>query len=296
MFGDLFGGLFGDDVELPTLEAPTEQETQILNQILGILNTNADLAQQYLPVLMQSTGYRYTTDDTGAPTGIEKIPWDEFLSGLNPVTRGAYENLALMQERQAAALGGELPVSPTLEKEIEENRQTLQEQLSRSLGSNYARSTAGAQGLAEFEEGATRLREEDRRNEIAQLSGLTGSLSQAYGLTPSQQYETLTQFPSVASGLSGVPTYLSSLDPYQQERMWNYQAGLQNAQLQAKEQAGLMSLFGQGLGALGTAKKSSGSTAENVGTGLGSAIGYGFGGPAGGTIGGILGGIAGSFF
>ena len=68
--------------------------------------------------------------------------------------------------RSQAALAGELPVDPALERALEEGRGTLEESLRRQLGPGFATSTPGIEALANFDQRAEELRSGARRAEL----------------------------------------------------------------------------------------------------------------------------------
>lgn len=103
-------------------------------------------------------------------TGFEKIkPVDP--TGDESYTR-AFE---LENQGLEAALRGEKPTDPTLLRSIDEGEAQLREQLRRSLGPDYAASSAGADALTEFGKRKNEALATYNRELIGQYSGLTES-------------------------------------------------------------------------------------------------------------------------
>lgn len=121
------------------------------------------------PILFKQMGLKPLMDAKGNITGFEEIP-DE----LAPLRKSS-EKLTL--ERSIAALEGRLPVSPQLKQELASSRETFEEKLRRSLGPDFAASTAGSEGLAKFGREEENVLESARRGDIT----LGESLSLARG-------------------------------------------------------------------------------------------------------------------
>lgn len=203
---------------------PSEEERAIQREILEQMQTSSDLQKQFMPFMLEATGYKY--DDQG---NIVKMPYEEFLNTLDPVERGQYENLRLIQEKTAQALEGKLPISQQMETNLKEQKQEMEENLARRLGPNWRLSSAGIKSMQEFNTAAEMLRESARRGMVSDYSQLGYAGAGTYGLTP----QTSLQQPASLTGYSAslMPTFQSALQPYQFQRSMQFQA---NA---AKQQA-----------------------------------------------------------
>ena len=218
---------------------PSEEEKALQAEILDQLKSSRALQEQFLPIMMQTAGYKY--DDSGK---LVKMNYDEYLESLDPAMRMQYENLALIQEQANKALKGELPVSSALEKGLESQKKNLEEDLSRRLGSQWSQSSAGIAAQQEFNQGAESLREQARQGLIQNYSGIGLAGNQAYGVNPSSQLGIQSSLSSSGTGL--IPYYNAALQPYQNQRNMQLQANMANAQ---NKTAGLNSLY-SGLGTM----------------------------------------------
>ncbi len=151
---------------------PSAAETELMQEQLTILRESRADQALLKPYLLQSMGF---VEEEGGT--IRKMTEEETVAGMSTLEKGSYENLKLLQERQTAALKGELPVSPALEEDIAGREAQLKEEMSRRLGPDWMTTTPGQQGWSEFQKKAGLLREETRRGEISGLGGL--ALSQA---------------------------------------------------------------------------------------------------------------------
>lgn len=190
-------------------------------------------------------------------TGFEKIPPTEAEKLREEIELG-------LLERSKAALEGKLPVSPTLEREIEEQEKLLRETLLRNLGPGYETSTPGIEALQEHMSRATEAREAARRGELTlseQLSLARGGQNFQMGQATRGELMMLPQMRPDFTRL--IASYSDPLNRMFQER-WN------RYQVQASQPS-----FGSTLG-------------QFLGIGAGAAIG-GIGGAIGQQIGAKIG-------
>lgn len=166
-------------VNVPPPPPPTPEERKLTREQLKQLEIQTKLLQEMQaerealsPWIYKQLGLKPTYSPDGKLIKVEPMTEEERLQLMSPAEREAYENYKLMLERQARALKGELPVSPALEKDIEEQRKKLEEELSRTLGPDWRSSTPGIQAMNEFEKRAELLREEARRGELQAGTGL----------------------------------------------------------------------------------------------------------------------------
>lgn len=112
---------------------------------------------------------------------------------------------------------------PTVERDIENGRVQLEEQLARQLGPGYAQSEAGIRALRAFEEGATNLRVQGSREAVDRLGKISA--------VASNQFESLTRGRlaaegSLVSGLYAGDKSFENLSNAQNQRYTAAQASL----------------------------------------------------------------------
>lgn len=195
--------------------------------------------------------------DDPATGGFRRLTEEERLETMTESERRAYDNLKLIQERQARALKGELPVSPALERSLTEQEEQIGEQLSRRLGTRWRETTPGIQAMSAFKERAEALREGARRGEVELGTRLVLPRMELMGGQRSLRDEQFTRFPR-RRGL-GVPQFGGFAEafgraqqPYQYQRGLEYQAGVETARARAQRMAGFGQLLGTGLTAAAT--------------------------------------------
>ena len=239
------GGVAECKGSAPAVPPPTEEEKALQKETLLQLQESRELQKQFLPILMQTSGYKY--DDEG---NVTKMGYDEYLGTLDPAMRTQYENLNLIQEQTSKALRGEMDVSPSLEQGLTDRRQRMEQNLSRRLGSNWGLSSAGIKSMEEFDKSADALREQARHGAINQYGTLGLQGTQQFGLTPGVQMSTASSFPAYQGGL--LPSYDAALQPYQQQRAMQFESNRIKAQTASQERGALMggigTIAGMGLG------------------------------------------------
>jgi hypothetical protein len=252
------------DIELP---GPTEEEAQLTKSIFEQLTESRKLQEQFLPFVMEASGYKYDENDD-----IVKMPYDEYLDTLDPVVKQQFANLSLIQERTQQALNGELAANPALEQGLSKQRQQLQEDLARRLGPNWALSSAGIQANQAFEQSAESLRNEANLNAINQYANLGYQGNQLYGLTPTSQMNQMAGIPNYNAGL--VPQFTTALQPYMQQRQLELQTIMQNQNSGALASGSIGSAFGSVLGGI-AGWYFGGPKGAALGAGVGSSVGEG---------------------
>ena len=136
---------------------PSQEELDLMREQLGILQQTRVETEMLKPFVLQTMGL---VEEAGA---YRHMTEEEKLAMMTPNERLSQEALTLTQQRQIAALKGELPVSPALEADIASQEKTLREGLSRRLGTGWETTTPGIQALSEFQKRSGLLREEARR-------------------------------------------------------------------------------------------------------------------------------------
>lgn len=176
------------------------------------------------PIWLQEQGLQKTVNEDGSYT-------------YTPVNQELYDKgreiEQLAQDRTLAALKGELPVSPGLERDIADQDRVLRERLNRQFGEGYENSTPGAYQLMEFGKRSNEAREAERRGEIANAMNLTAG-AQNVRANRSNYDPTGNAFGNQTSaigagsltfGNSGT-NYINAQSPYQFDRDMQFQKNL----------------------------------------------------------------------
>lgn len=180
VFRPIQGGLGGGDVNVP---GPTEEERDLQRQQVAILKQQQEIIERQVrqqellaPILFEEAGIIPTLDpETGEITGFEVDPEAAALKEQ----RAGIEKLFL--ERSEAALKGELPIAPALERELEEGRLNLEERLRKQLGPGFETSTPGIEALDRFFRSGEELREGARRGDLTLAEQLGLARQQGQG-------------------------------------------------------------------------------------------------------------------
>lgn len=161
----------------PTKEekALQKQQAELLQLQRTVLEEQRTQAAILVPFFAAQEGYDVVTDKHGNITGIKK---------QEGTVRAQIEQLddqlqLEMSHRSLAALRGELPISPGLEKAIATQEQDLRATLTKQLGPGFETSTPGMQAMGEFRTNAEILREGARTNQL--------TLNEQLGLARQQQ-------------------------------------------------------------------------------------------------------------
>jgi len=222
---------------------PSKEELSLMREQLSILQQTRVETEMLKPFVLETMGLV----EEGA--SYRRMTEEERLARMTPTERLSQEALTLTQQRQIAALKGELPVSPALEADIASQEKTLREGLSRSLGTGWETTTPGIQALSEFQKRSGLLREEARRGEIA---GGTGLVLSQMGYRTAEEEAQRAGYTGFGQRL--FPTfgaYGQAMQPYQYQRGMELQARIATAQAEAQEQAGLYGGLGSLTGMLG---------------------------------------------
>lgn len=171
-------GLFGKqpkpDINLP---GATPEETELMrsqNQFLQRQMSEFDQSQREAdlirPFLLSEVGVEEVRDASGNLTGYRK-------AALTPEQQQQQQIETKLRERTLAALEGNLPVDPKLERNLREGRINLGEQLRKQLGSGYETSTPGIEALANY----------DQRREELLFGARTGMLNTSEALAGARE-------------------------------------------------------------------------------------------------------------
>lgn len=243
----------------PEIEAPKpsraenklrDKQADLLKLQTQIVKKGFKQQQQLIPFMAKQAGYKIQFDKKGNIKGVKKKP------ELKALDKQDAEIRKLLNERSLAALKGELPVDPVLERELESHEETLRQRLRGQFGAGYETSTPGIQTLDEFFRSAEGLRYNARRGEL--------TLAEQLGLArrESDASETTSALNILRAGTIGDPLnfasaagvnaagYGAAQQPYQFDRSMQFSANVQNAQNQMSFMGGLGSLAGTAFGAI----------------------------------------------
>lgn len=185
--------------------ASTPEDQAIRAAQLELVNQQRDIAAEMLrrqnllePELLRSQGYEQVTDASGRVTGYQ-------LSAAARDQQAREAEIAnLMRTRTLAALKGELPVDPALNREIDQNRLTLRDALRANLGSGFETSTPGIQALADFEKRAEELREASRRDQLQAGEGIRLAGEQLSSQIGSQRFGNIAGLSQLTGAPAGI--------------------------------------------------------------------------------------------
>lgn len=232
------GGGGDTTVEYPE---PTDAELELQELQLQLLQDQQKEWGLMQPWILSSMGL--TVDEDG---NYRKMTETELQENMSEMERGQYDLAMSAQDRLAKAYAGELDVSPALEQSLSKQESQLEEALSQRLGSDWAATTAGQQAMAGLKESHELVREETRRGEITGGTGITIAQSAQTANLAGAQGAAYTGFPGRTGGLFGATG--QAMQPYQQQRMGQYNADMQTAMMASQQQAGLMSGLGSLIG------------------------------------------------
>ena len=222
----------GTKVEAP---APSAEETQLQQMQLDLAQRQAEQQQALEPFQLQSLGLVKQEDGT-----LRRQTEEERQTGLTDLQKQQEGVQQSLLERQQMALAGELPISPALEQDLQRQQGLLEERISRT---GRRGGTLGARERSLFEQRAGLVREEARRG---QMTGLTGSSLGFAGLGGAQQAQGFGQLQGLGTSAGRTLGLLGqAAQPFQQQRMLEFQAQQQTA-------ANRAGLIGAGFGAVGT--------------------------------------------
>jgi hypothetical protein len=236
----------GSTVKVP---GPSPEERELQKNQAELLSLQRQIIEQQrsqqavlLPFLAEQEGFDVTTDEFGNITSISRTPTE--LEKLR-------EELEFgLTERSLAALRGELPVSPGLERELSDQERVLRERLSQQLGPGFETSTAGIETLGEFFQSSEILREGARRGELslAEQLGIAREQQNQFNKRTSQDFlrQIAVGDPLSLGGAFGQTAsgFGQAQIPFIKQRELQTQAAIANAQSSA-------AILGAGIGAIG---------------------------------------------
>jgi len=235
----------------PSVPKPSKEERALQQQQAELLSLQRqqleDTKRQnavLLPFLAQQEGYQVTTDDRGNITGISRADTE-----ADTQTK---EIEKLFRERSLAALKGELPTDPALEKDLEVQEQELKSRMQAQFGPGWETSSPGIESMEQFRRTAEILRSGARTGQLtlAEQLGITREQQSQFSRQSSQDMlrQTAIADPLTFAGAFGQTArgYGQAQIPYMQQRGMQFQAS-------AAGKSNMYNLIGAGIGAAGSA-------------------------------------------
>lgn len=248
----------------PQAAAAAKAQLDVLNTQRAGLEDFFRFVKMSSPDLLRSLGYDTLFNKSGQ------------LAGINRNDRGRkqdmVQNAAL--DRELQALHGKLPVDGQTTQELNRQEAALREQLTRSLGPDYAATTAGQAALADFQQ---------RRANI--IDSASRSDATAFSNIGAQQQNVLDAQIQSALGVMNAP--LPGIQILGQNAagygsIVQADNQLRSQQFQAEQQAagGLFGGIGSMIGMIGGAYLG-GPAGASIGSSMGGGLSHLFGGSSG---------------
>lgn len=249
----------------PAAQAAAKAQLDSLDQHKQATQNYLDLEAKLAPILYDALGITATKDANGKITGFSTADAGK-----------AKEIGSRLQDRELAALKGELPVNAQLTQQLDQQEQQLHAQLAASLGPDYAATSSGQQALADFRQRKANIIDSSSRQDLLSTTGalnthqntVDAGIQTALGISQAP-------LPGIANLFANAGGYGSIVSADNQLRSQQYQAELQN-------QSSMFGGIGSLLGTIG-------------GAALGGPLGASIGGSLGGGIGGLFGGGGSSY-
>jgi hypothetical protein len=220
-------------------KALVEAQTRYTNMMADLTQRTAEQNRTLLPFLAQQEGFDVDIDPTtGMVTGIRERP--------SPEREQEREIQRLFRERSLAALKGELPVDPALERSLKEEEAEIRNRLASQFGPGYETSGPAIETLSKFFESAEVLRSGARTGQLtlAEQLGLTREQQEMFRRGTAQ--DVFRQY-AVSDPMAYAGAFGQVAQGYQQAQV----PYLQQQQLKMGADVANQQLFGQFVGAAG---------------------------------------------
>ena len=220
------GDYIKSDYNVDMGQAPySEQISYGTDWLDRILKAQYGMWEEYKPVIDKTIASQLGAKDQAellrakelllqgySPTG-ERLTEEQIRAGLTSIEAAERQLMSSYLARQDAALKGEVPISPALEKELAKKRSALTESLARKLGPNWETSTSGIQALRAFDESAELLREEARNQIIntgqSNIASASATELARRGQTLAELGEADTTTQNMLATMMGMPSMLA---------------------------------------------------------------------------------------
>ena len=212
---------------------------QFQNEQLKALKQQQSLEKELEPFIFESMGI-WKNPATGK---IEKLPPKE----LTPEQLEDKKLNDLYKEHLNASIEGRLPVSLATQKTLKEQEETLDEAMSRRLGTKWRESTPGIRRAGDFMLSSEATKEAER---FGDLNRATGLLNQREASLSDITARRLGQLEGMGSPLFSLAnSYGTAQQPYLFQNLLNVRMDNQASANKAGDTAGLYKLAGAAIGA-----------------------------------------------
>lgn len=244
------------------------KQTEILNQMQAILNSQIGASTEQQDLLKRISGLYDYVDTTDGKKLV-----------LNQDAVDRQKEISKMQlDRYEKALAGTLPVSEGTMQRKKEEFALLRENAARrginiegtSLDDATSDSTAGAALLGQFKRSYGLIEDAERRGELA------GGVNSGLSLMGASSAAGPAQFLGASNGLIGAAGAIAQ--PYANQRMLEYQAGINAANYRNQGRIGAGQIIGGVIGAGAGALSGTGPMGVGVGYQIGAGVGGGMAG------------------
>ncbi len=225
-----------------------KEQTEILRAQRGILERSQREQQLLAPFLFEQAGITPEIDpETGEIIGFTEKEKTQLDLDREEIEQG-------FLSRTKAALAGELPINPALERELEGERDLLDERLRKQLGPSFETSTPGIQALDEFMRSKSDILEGARRGDLS-LSEQLGLARE--GSNQDRANQTLakilgtTNRSDISQGNQLAQGFGGAVSQFAANRTLGFQANLATAQNRASTMGALFGAAGQFAGVAG---------------------------------------------
>src|SRR5262245_2845807 len=237
----------GSKVSVP---GPSAEERALQAAQREMIDTQRAILEQQqaqnrilLPFLAEQEGFDVTVNDQGTITAISKR--------ADPLEEQSKEIQTLLNQRSLAALKGELPVDPGLERDLAAQRSQLIDSLTERFGPGGLTSTPAQEAIQRQAESENILREGARTGQLtlAEQLGITRQQEDIFQRQSSQDVlrQSAVGDPLTFAGAFGqiANNFGRAQVPFIQQRQMQTQAAIANAQSSA-------GILGAGIGAFGS--------------------------------------------
>lgn len=232
-----------------------EQQARLLRMQTNIIKQSKKQQDILLPFFAKQAGFKVRMDKHGNIIGVHEVGYKN-PDKQDPLKKQSDEIQKLLNERTLAALKGELPVDPALERDLTRQEETLRERLQSQFGAGYETSTPGIETLDEFFKTAEGLRYQARTGQLTLAEQLGLARRESDQAQQAQSINILRGSAigdplSFAAGAGQTAAgYGNAGVPYQRDRQMQLEANIQNVANQMSFMGGIGSLAGTVFGAV----------------------------------------------
>lgn len=229
--GGGYGGGYGGDSGMSQEEKDLAvAQKNLLELQTKIVSQQYDTMKALMPMMAKEQGYDLTFDKDGNITG--------YTPGPDAIKRGQLNSEILDQSLKAVR--GELPISSTLTRALDEQELAMRNRLAQQFGPGYETSSPGIESIQKFNEGAASLKEDASRGLLTSSEQLStartganlGSQGALSNTVLGQPMNIAQMFGTIGQG------YAAAQVPFTQSRIAAQQSEAQIQAAQAGASAG----------------------------------------------------------